>query len=213
VFDDAGQTLSQLPPFLGLPFPVTIAVLPGLPRSVQAAEQIRAAGKEVILHQPMQALNSAINPGPGAIEPDMTPDEIRSIVYANIAEIAPIAGMNNHEGSLITESADTIGAVLDVCREEGLYFLDSRTTAETQAPNAARERGMRIWGRDVFLDNTQNKEDILDQLRRGMAIADRTGSAILIGHVTSPGLAQILLDEYPKLVEKGYRFSTIQEEL
>jgi polysaccharide deacetylase 2 family uncharacterized protein YibQ len=73
-------------------------------------------------------------------------------------------------------------------------------------------RGMRIWGRDVFLDNTQDKADILEQLHRGLTIADRTGSAILIGHVTSPTLAQILLDEYPGLIEKGYRFSTISAE-
>ena len=71
---------------------------------------------------------------------------------------------------------------------------------------------MRIWGRDVFLDNTKDKANILEQLRRGLVIADRTGSAILIGHVTTPGLVQILLDEYPVLVEKGYRFSTISAE-
>jgi len=50
VIDDAGNNLQELEPFLRIPFPLTIAVLPGLPHSAEAAKRIRAAGKEVILH-------------------------------------------------------------------------------------------------------------------------------------------------------------------
>ena len=62
VFDDAGHNLEQLQYFLDLPFPCTIAVLPKLPNSRETARRIRAAGKELILHQPMQPLNHNINP-------------------------------------------------------------------------------------------------------------------------------------------------------
>ena len=55
VFDDAGHNMTQLQPFLELPFPITVAVLPGLDYSAQAAQKARTSGKEVILHQPMQA--------------------------------------------------------------------------------------------------------------------------------------------------------------
>jgi polysaccharide deacetylase 2 family uncharacterized protein YibQ len=209
VFDDAGQNLSHLAPFLELPFKHTVAVLPRLPYSAESAKRIRAAGKEVILHQPMQAQNRAINPGPGAITPGMEAHEIKTIVEKNIAEIAPIAGMNNHEGSLITESAEAVGAVLDVCREKRIYFLDSRTTSATAVPAAAKERGMGIWERDVFLDNEPSKDSMLNELIRGLKIANKTGSVIMIGHVWSPSLAELLRELHPELARKGYLFSTI----
>ncbi|MDR1178172.1 MAG: divergent polysaccharide deacetylase family protein, partial [Spirochaetaceae bacterium] len=47
MIDDAGNNLRELDAFLNLPFPLTIAVLPGLPYSAEAARRIRAAGKEV----------------------------------------------------------------------------------------------------------------------------------------------------------------------
>lgn len=209
VFDDAGYNLNQLQPFLDLPFPVTIAVLPGLRYSAEAARRIRAAGKDCILHQPMQAVNRSQNPGPGAILPGMEPDEIRAIVRANIDEIAPVTGMNNHEGSLITSDTTAMNAVLDVVAEQGLYFLDSRTTAETVVPSVARARNMRIWERAVFLDNSQDRNTIMDAVYSGMKIAERRGSAIMIGHIWSNELAQILTEMYPDMVSQGFSLSTI----
>jgi len=84
VFDDAGHNLEQLQYFLDLPFPCTIAVLPKLPNSRETARRIRAAGKELILHQPMQALNPNINPGDGAVKPGMDREEIKKIVASNV---------------------------------------------------------------------------------------------------------------------------------
>ena len=66
VVDDAGYNLEDLDPFLKFPGPLSIAVLPGLPHSREAARRIKAAGKELLLHQPMEALGGE-NPGPGAI--------------------------------------------------------------------------------------------------------------------------------------------------
>ena len=211
VFDDGGQNLTQLQPFLQLPFPVCIAVMPQLPYSAESATRVRDAGKELMLHQPMQAQNLSVNPGPGAITPDMHTYEIEALLRENLAEIGPVAGINNHEGSLITESIVKIGAVLDVCRTEGIYFLDSRTTAATAAPQAALERGMQIWERDVFLDNTSDREDIVNQILQGLKIANRDGYAIMIGHIWSgTTLTQILLELYPQLIQHGYRFTTIR---
>jgi polysaccharide deacetylase 2 family uncharacterized protein YibQ len=209
VFDDAGHNRAQLDAVLSLPFPLTVAVLPRLAHSVEAAEAARRAGKEVILHQPMQAKNPQVNPGPGAIKPEMGAEEIAALVQGNMAEIGPVVGMNNHEGSRITESREAMTAVLDVCAAGGIYFLDSYTTAGSHAQAAADERGMKIWRRDVFLDNTPDRADVLAQLRRGLEIANRDGQAILIGHVWSPELPSILREVYPELVEKGYRFTTI----
>ena len=209
VFDDAGHNLMQLQPFLELPFPCTIAVLPRLRYSAESARKIRSAGKECLLHQPMQAQNLAMDPGPGAIRKGMTPDEIRVIVRENIDEIAPVTGLNNHEGSLITADRTAMAAVFDIISERGLYFLDSRTTSDTVAPVLARERNMQILERSVFLDNSQDRNAIMDAVYSGMKIAERRGSAIMIGHVWSNELAQILTEMYPELVSQGFSLSTI----
>lgn len=210
VFDDAGSSLTQLQRYLDLPFPLSIAVLPRLAYSVASAERIRKAGKEVLLHQPMQALSADINPGPGSILPDMGTVEIESIVKQNIAEIGPVAGVNNHEGSLICENEQQIGAVLRAVHDSGVYFLDSRTTAQTKVPQVAADLGFPYYQRDIFLDNPKTKEHILEELHRGLEEADKKGFAIMIGHVWSADLIPaILADLYPLLKEKGYTFSTV----
>jgi polysaccharide deacetylase 2 family uncharacterized protein YibQ len=211
VFDDGGQNLSDLQHYLNLPFPVDVAVLPQLQHSVESARRVRSSGRhELLLHQPMQARNLSINPGPGAITPSMTTTDIDAVVRKNLAEIGPVSGLNNHEGSLITESQIKVGKVIEICQQQGIFFLDSRTSANTAAPQAALELGVKIWERDVFLDNTQHRADILEQIQRGLEMANRKGYAIYIGHVWSgSNLAQILQELYPVLKSQGYTFSTV----
>ena len=63
IIDDAGYNIDQLKPFLDFPGSITVAVLPGLPHSRECAELIHKSGKQVFLHQPMEALGKN-NPGP-----------------------------------------------------------------------------------------------------------------------------------------------------
>lgn len=210
IFDDGGQNLSQLESFLALPFPVTVAVLPKLAHSKQAAERVRKSGKELMLHQPMQAINLSVNPGPGAITPDMTLYEIETCLRENIAEIGPVRGLNNHEGSLICEDEVKIGTVLQVSSNMGLYFVDSRTTSQTRVPQAAMSLGLSYYERNVFIDNTKNRADIISEIMKGVSIANKNGAAIMIGHVWSADvLPEILSELYPLLSGKGYVFTTV----
>lgn len=210
VFDDGGQNLSQLEKVLALPFPITVAVLPGLVHSKDSAAKIRQSGNELILHQPMQAVNLNVNPGPGAITPSMNEDEIRSVLFKNIYEIGPIKGVNNHEGSLITADAEKMSYVMKLLSDEGLYFLDSRTNADTKVPFVAKSLGYSYYERNVFLDNTKVRADILGEIKKGLDYANKTGCAIMIGHVWSAEILPAILQEiYPTLVKNGYKFSTV----
>ena len=210
VIDDAGYNLRDLEPFLKLNGPLTIAVLPGLSYSAEAARRIRAAGKEVFLHQPMEALGGQ-NPGPGAIRSGMGRDEIRSIVMQNLDEIGPVAGINNHEGSRVTMDEEAMETILALCRERGILFLDSRTTAETAAPRAAMRLGITIGERDVFIDNERDRKSMLGYINTGLAKAEQKGSAIMIGHVWSAELAPLLGELFPDLSARGYSFSSVSK--
>ena len=212
VFDDGGQNLNHLDAFLNLPFPITVAVLPGLAYSKESAKKIRASGNELMLHQPMQAINKSVNPGPGAITPEMDEDQIIATLFTNINEIGPVAGINNHEGSAITADAEKMEIVLKVASENGIFFLDSRTNVETKVPYVAGEMGYTYYERNIFLDNTKTKENALAELKKGLTIANKNGSVIMIGHVWSADFLPAFLKEiYPELKEKGYTFSVVSK--
>ena len=212
VFDDGGQNLSHLTPFLKLPFPITVAVLPQLAHSKETAAQVRKAGFEVMLHQPMQAVNVSVNPGPGAIKPEMSESEIKSVLFQNITEIGPISGMNNHEGSAITADAEKMATVMQFCSQEGIYFLDSRTNVETKVPYVAGELGYSYYERNIFLDNEKTNANALKELKKGLDLANKNGSVIMIGHIWSADfLPAFLQDVYPELKAQGYTFSTVSK--
>jgi len=208
VIDDAGNNLTELEPFLRLDGPLSIAVLPGLPHSAEAARRIRAAGKELLLHQPMEAVGGQ-NPGPGAIYHTMDAVEIRTVLARNLAEVGPVAGMNNHQGSRITADPEAMETVLAFCRDNGIYFLDSRTTAETAVSAVAARLGIRIRERDVFVDNVQEKAAMIRFVQEGLQKAEKKGAAVMIGHAWSSELAATLEELYPELVEQGFSLSTI----
>ena len=211
VFDDAGHNLDQLEYFLRLPFPCTIAVLPGLRYSSESARRIRKAGKQVILHQPMQSVDLHINPGPGAVTPGLSAEQIKNIVRKNLEEIWPVAGMNNHEGSLMTADEAAMSAVLDVVAEKHIFFLDSRTTARSVVAKVAKEKNMTVWERAIFIDNDKSRAAMETQIKKGLSIARQKGSAIMIGHVFTVELAQLLTEMYPTLIEEGFSLSAIAQ--
>jgi uncharacterized protein len=208
VIDDVGYNIKELKPFLDLPFPLTIAVLPGLQFSEAAARAARNAGKEVILHQPMQAQGGQ-NPGPGAILLSMSREEAMKVTEGNLLTVPGVVGISNHMGSAASADLYLMEAVAEVAKEQGIYYLDSLTVLGTAMPEAARREGIRYWERDVFLDNTPDRASIIRAVEDGKKRASKDRPAVMIGHVWSAELAQTLADLYPKLVEEGYSLSTI----
>ena len=208
VIDDAGNSLQDLDPFLKFPGPITISVLPGLTNSVEAARRVRTAGKQLFLHQPMEPLNGQ-NPGPAGIKTGMSPAQVKEILVRNFNEIGPVAGFNNHEGSKATMDMAIMRPLLEVSRDSAIIFLDSRTIADTVAPQVARQLGVTIAERDIFLDNEQDRASILAALEAGCKRAEQNGSAILIGHAWTPQLAAILTEMYPQLIQRGFAFATV----
>jgi polysaccharide deacetylase 2 family uncharacterized protein YibQ len=158
----------------------------------------------------MEALGGQ-NPGPGAIYAGMNTAEILAILNQNLAEIGPVAGMNNHQGSKITEDQQMMETVLAFCHERGIHFLDSRTTAETAVPAAARNLGIKIGERNIFIDNEQNRPSMNRYIESGLALASQKGSAVMIGHTWSPELAPLLTELYQNFIAQGYTLATASE--
>jgi len=211
VIDDVGYNNGELNAFLQLPFPITLAVLPQLPHSNDSVAAIHQAGKELILHQPMEALGGN-DPGPHAVYCSMDEATIEKTVAENIDSFPyPPAGMNNHMGSAVTRDSNCMIPILKLTKERGIYYLNSLTAPGTVCAELSQKIGTQYMERDVFLDNNSDRESILAAIEEGKQIARQKGAAVMIGHVWSSKLASTLMEIYPELVEQGYSLSTISQ--
>ncbi|MFP4066501.1 MAG: divergent polysaccharide deacetylase family protein [Spirochaetaceae bacterium] len=210
VIDDVGNSLVDLEPFLQFEGPLTVAVLPHRRHSQEAAERAAAYGKEVILHLPMEPVTED-DPGPGAVYADMSSEDIADTVQRNLQSIPGIRGVNNHMGSRATADPEVMETVLSQLADEELFFLDSRTAANTVGPATAEEYGIPHLERTVFLDNESNRDYIRNAVREGMDIAERKGHAVMIGHVMVNELVEVLNEMYPFIQDEGFDLRYLSE--
>jgi polysaccharide deacetylase 2 family uncharacterized protein YibQ len=204
IIDDVGYNRSKARAFLGLGVPLTFSILPQVPYSARLAEDIHHAGHEIMLHQPMQPHSSVIDPGPGALYVQHTRSEMEEIIQQNLAELPFACGVNNHMGSLFTESRPCVSDMLDIFRQQSLFFVDSFTSSHSVAFRMARELNMVTAYRNVFIDNDLQADAIYRQLLEAKRRALKTGSAIAIGH-PRPETVQVL-DVFLKEIQ----YSTIE---
>ncbi len=182
IIDDVGYNRKNARDYLALGVPLTFSILPQVTYSIELAESIHGAGHEVMLHQPMQPHSAAADPGPGALYVQHTRSEMEAIVRKNLEDFPFACGVNNHMGSMFTESRPCVLDMLDVFRQRSFFFVDSFTTSQSVAFRTARELNMAAAYRNVFIDNDPHADSIYRQLHAVRQRALRTGSAIAIGH-------------------------------
>lgn len=211
VLDDAGHDLNDLRAFLKLPFPFTVATIPTAPVAKEAAALIRQAGKDLFLHQPMQAIGAAPRE-PHTLLENMTPGDIRARISANLAILGPVTGMNNHQGSLFTQSTERMETILRLCKERDLLFLDSHTALKPVTVSVGTRLNFPVWQNDLFLDNDLDFHSLLQQLIKAMSRANHQGHAVLIGHITHrKELYPFLKKVYPAIQKRGFRFVLLDQ--
>ena len=182
VIDDFGPDVVIARQFASLPFPVTLSVLPHQAHSHEIAELAHQAGKEVILHLPMEPLNGRGNPGPGALLLSMSADQIRRNIRAALDTSPYFDGVNNHMGSRMTRDEQTMKTVLSELKRRDLFFIDSMTTSESKGWKAAKELKIPTIKRDIFLDDDPSADAVRLQIARFMKVAKVRGMALAIGH-------------------------------
>ncbi len=192
VIDDLGQNLQAARQLLKLPYPLTFSVLPRLPHSQETAAEAHGAGREVMLHLPMEPEpGSRAGAGDGAIKVGMPNDQVIRIVAADVAAVPYARGANNHMGSRATANRALMTAVMKALAERRMYFVDSRTSVNTVAFDVARSVGVPTFYRSVFLDDTETPGYTLGQLRQLCRVARRQGAALAIGHPYPTTLAAL----------------------
>ena len=183
VIDDLGQDLEAARKLLALPYPLTFSILPRLRWSTETAEEAHRAGREVMLHLPLEPeLDSAATAGRGEIKVGMTRGQVARILEADLASTPHIAGVNNHMGSRASTSPALMATVMELLAERRLYFIDSRTTPASVAFEVARRQGLPTFYRSVFLDDTETVAYTLGQLREFRRAVEEQGAALAVGH-------------------------------
>lgn len=177
----------------------TLAILPFTPHTQELADRAFSQGKEVILHVPMS--NTRELPlGKGGLYSGMRREVFLSSLRASLEQIPHLLGVNNHMGSQLTQEVEPMGWLMHELAERGLYFIDSRTSIESQALTVARIYQLPSMKRDIFLDNSRDIEQIHQQLLKVIKLAKRQGKAIAIGHPYPETLK--VLETIPTLMKK-----------
>jgi hypothetical protein len=206
VIDDVGRELIWHERLQALRHRLTFSVLPGSIYAAGAQLRLRQdhrRPREIMLHLPMEPGEAAMmREGPEAREEFLrvgdTPEVIASKVQRALARVPAAVGVNNHMGSRLTTDTDAMVAVMDeLARHGDLFFLDSRTTAETVAETEARRAGLSTLSRHVFLDHDPSPEAIAEQLRRAQALS-RQHPTVVIAH-PSRAVVEVLERELPEL--------------
>lgn len=149
---DAGRAGAGLGPFINSPLPFTMAVAPGDDDARSTAETIAAAGKTVV-------------------------------VDASQAPAARVA-------ALLHAGAAGVMASLDEQRAAGLlrrigrdaFVVDASLSEDDDVVAAARALHRRVYQRDVIADARDDAAYVDFMLRDALAIAQRTGTAIVAIH-------------------------------
>lgn len=205
LIDDIGYDLSPLNELLKIDASLTFAILPHYAHSVDAANILHKAKREILLHLPMEPHTFPDeDPGMGALLLGMSDQQIKDEVDRDINAIPHLSGVNNHMGSKFMEDETKVDIVFRQIKKRNLFFVDSRTTPLTRGPKIARKLGLRFISRKVFIDNDNDYMAIFRNLttRIDSEFDPESEAVVMIGHPHMKTI-QALKEAIPVLKARG----------
>jgi len=211
IIDDIGYSMERGRRAIELPGPITLAVIPFTPNAYPLAELASRSGKDVILHQPMQAVEQHRRFHTShTLTLDMSPEDFRHTLNSALDSLPNVVGVNNHTGSLLTQRQAPMAMLMQQIHRRHLFFLDSRTTPASIAARVARETGVPTLQRDLFLDHVPEPSAIAAAFQTALDLAARKGTAVIIAHPHATTL-DFLERAIPRLAGRGYTLIAAKE--
>lgn len=183
VIDDMGIDVANTNAIIALKKPITASFLTYGTATKDFAVKAQNAGLEVMLHVPMMPHVPA-SLAPNTLTTNMSKEEVQKLFSEMLARYEGIGmrGVNNHMGSLFTENRQSMNYIMEILQQKKMFFLDSKTTGKSVARSVAAEYGVPYLARDVFLDNENDYDYVMGQLKQTEKIALKYGKVIAIGH-------------------------------
>ncbi len=183
IIDDIGHDQDVLKELLKINQPITFAILPYCRYSVESAERVHRAGREILLHLPMEPHGyPEVKPGEGALLSSMNLDDLSRELLRDLKAVPYARGVNNHMGSKLMEDEGKLRSVFRTFGQKKLFFVDSLTTGQSRGREAARSAGIPFAQRDAFLDNNDDPEAVYRELVQAVRGEGNWNKKILIGH-------------------------------
>ena len=177
VIDDMGYHPTEDAAVLAMPREVSVAIIPAAPYAKARNQQAHAQKRDILIHMPMQPVSN-IKIEAGGLTLGLSESQVAQRVSDAKGIISHAIGMNNHMGSAATADPQLMRAL----RREQLFFLDSRTIGKSVAGKIAKEQGVRVLDRHIFLDDSNELADVQRQFQAALSYARKHGTAIAIGH-------------------------------
>jgi len=192
IIDDVGLRRDALDVFWAinsLRKRLTWAIIPGTPHGSSLAKELHAQGETILFHIPMEPMDAKWMTA--SLEPYLLvsddADKIRTKLTQRLAQLPAditkdIKGLSNHQGSRFSTNSKAMSTLMSTLKKHELFYVDSRTTADTVAESLAIQNKVPFARRHVFLDNVPEVPVIMVQLKELTQRALKTGAAIAIGH-------------------------------
>ena len=190
VIDDMGISVKRTADIASLQAPITASFLTYAHHLQQQVDKAHLSGQEIMIHVPMEP-QKHIDVAPDMLTTQMSGEEIKQNLQMMLDKFENVKGINNHMGSKLTEDEERMMAVMEVLKDKGLFFLDSKTSAKSRAESAAKKSKVDYAHRHVFLDNENDFNYIIGQLHLTEKLARKNGYAIAIGHPKSQTFAAL----------------------
>jgi len=163
-----------------IPYKVTPSFFPptkGHPETVRLSHEFEFA----MIHLPMESKNYS-SPEPDTLNTTDSSEVIEKRIKRIKEWFPELVYYNNHTGGSYTADYNAMDRLVKIMKENGLIFVDSRTVGNSKAPEITKKYDMFLYSRDVFLDNSLDKNLIRTQLKEAVMKAKKHGYAIAIGH-------------------------------
>jgi polysaccharide deacetylase 2 family uncharacterized protein YibQ len=207
IIDDMGHHHKKGLLLVDMPHPMTFAFLPGRKHTQRLAKLAYQSGKEIMLHAPMET-EHGFDLGKGALTQSMSKSEVQRALQESLGSIPFAIGVNNHMGSALTANQEIMNWVMQQISQSPVYFVDSRTSANSVAGHTAQQHNIPSLTRDIFLDHEQSEEYVATQFDRLIVLAKKQGTAIAIGHPHDVTI-RFLASKLPELGEQGIALATV----
>ncbi len=163
-----------------LKLPLTMSFLPPSKRHPDSAKLAQHESFYMV-HLPLEAMNFS-SEEPFTLHVNDSQKEIQNRIKSIVKLFPRVKYINNHTGSKFTANESAVNRLIYTLRQDGIMFIDSRTTAQTKVPQVMKNYGAPYVARDVFLDHESDLSYIKKQIEVAVNKAKKHGSAIAIGH-------------------------------
>ncbi|MDA3046605.1 divergent polysaccharide deacetylase family protein [Campylobacter sp. VBCF_06 NA8] len=178
IMDDI-STSAQITRIKALPIKVTPSIFPPA-KNYKNTPALAKNLQNFAIHLPMEAEVFAHDVK--ALKVGDSYKEIENFLAQIRADFPHAKFINNHTGSKFTANSASMRNLIKAMQKYDFYFVDSRTSAQTKAPDELKRQNLRYVYRDVFIDNTDEVKAVRQMLQKAVQIAQKRGFAIAIGH-------------------------------